>query len=215
MTPLQKIHSAVLRMGKSTACLLRYFERFFGPARAQKIPCDSSIQNEDESRPLTSGDSKSYRSVIGLLLYVARDRVDVMFAVKELSSRMAAPTLLALQRLRKLIGYLKSSGDMGMKLSIPEFGSGKTRKGSETFWLLETYADAEWSANKRHRKSTSCAVHMVNGNVAYASSRTQRVVSLSSAESELHSMVSGCSDAIHLTLLGISQLQHGDSPAMD
>ena len=31
-----------------------------------------------------------------------------------------------------------------------------------------------------------------------ASSRTQRVVSLSSAESELHSMVSGCSDAIFL-----------------
>ena len=122
MTPLQKIHSAVLRMGKSTGCLLGYFELFFGPARAQKIPCDSSIQNEDESRPLTSGDSKSHRSVVGLLLYVARDRVDVMCDVKELSSRMAAPTLLALQRLRKLIGYLKSIGDMGMKLSIPEFG---------------------------------------------------------------------------------------------
>ena len=102
--------------------VVAYFKRFFGPARAQKIPCDSSIQNEDESRPLTSGDSKSHRSVIGLLLYVARDRVDVMCDVKELSSRMAAPTLLALQRLRKLIGYLKSIGDMGMKLSIPEFG---------------------------------------------------------------------------------------------
>ena len=81
--------------------------------------------------------------MIGLLLYVARDRVDVMFAVKELSSCMAAPTLLALQHLRKLIGYLKSSGNMCMKLSIPEFGSGKTRKGSETFWFLETYTDAD------------------------------------------------------------------------
>jgi len=88
------------------------FERFFGPARSQKIPCDSSIQNQDESRPLTGGDSKCYKSVIGLLVYVARDRVDVMFAVKELSSCMAAPTLLPLQRLRKLIGYLKSSGNV-------------------------------------------------------------------------------------------------------
>jgi hypothetical protein len=52
----------------------------------------------------------------------------------------------------------------GMKLAIPEFGSGKTRHGAETFWLLETYTDADWSANKRHRRSTSCAVHMVNGN---------------------------------------------------
>ena len=136
--------------------------------------------------------------MIDLLLYVARDRVDVMFAVKELSSCMAAPTLLALQRLRKLIGYLKSSGNMGMKLSIPEFGSGKTRHGADRFWLLETYTDADWSANTRHRRSTSCAVHMVNGNFTFASSRTQRVVSLSSAESELHSMVSGCSGAVFI-----------------
>ena len=38
----------------------------------------------------------------------------------------------------------------------------------------------------------------INGNFACASSRTQRDVSLSSAEPELHSMVSGCSDAIFL-----------------
>ena len=85
-----------------------------------------------------------------------------------------------------------------MKLVMPEHGSGKTRQGAETSWLLETYTDADWSANKKHRKSTSCAVHLVNGNFAYASSRTQRVISLSSAESELHSMVSGCSDAIFI-----------------
>ena len=67
---------------------------------------------------------------------------------------MAAPTTLALQRFRKLIGYLKSIGNMGMKLSVPEFGSGKARQGAETFWLLETYTDADWSANKKRQKST-------------------------------------------------------------
>ena len=127
--------------GTTVEKVVAYFERFFGPARSQKTPYDSSIQNQDESRPLTGGDSKCYKTVLGLLLYVARERVDVMFAVKELSSCMEAPTLLALhlQRLRKLIGYLKSSGNVGMKLAIPEFGSGKTRHGAETFWLLETY----------------------------------------------------------------------------
>ena len=193
---------------KVVAC----FERLFGPARAQKIPCDAGIQNMDESPPLSFGDSKNYRSIIGLLFYVARDRVDVMFSVKESSSCMSAPTMLALQRLRKLIGYLKTSGDIGMKLVMPEQGSGKTRQGAETFWLLETYTDADRSANKKHRKSTSCAVHLVNGNFAYASSRTQRVISLSGAESELHSMVSGCSDAIFikrcLEFLSCSSVTH-------
>jgi hypothetical protein len=37
--------------GTAVEKVVAYFERFFGPARAQKIPCDSSIQNEDESRP--------------------------------------------------------------------------------------------------------------------------------------------------------------------
>ena len=37
---------------------------------------------------------------------------------------------------------------------------------------------------------------MVTGNFVYARSRTQRVVSFFITESELHSMVSSCSDAI-------------------
>ena len=113
--------------GTTTEKVAAYFERFFGQARSQKIACDSGIQNSDESLPLSIGDSKNYRSIIGLLLYVARDRVDVMFSVKDLSSCMAAPSTLALQRLRKFIGYLKTSGDIGMKLTMPEHGSGKTR----------------------------------------------------------------------------------------
>ena len=142
-----------------------------------------------------------------------------MFTVKELSSCMAAPTTLALQRLRKLIGYLKASGNMGIKLFIPEFGAGKTRQGAETFWLLETYTDADWSANKRHRRSTSCAIHMVNGNFTFGPSRTQRVVSLSSAESELHSMaqygfrVLRCN--IHQEVFRVFELQQSDPSTVD
>eukprot|EP00435_Cladocopium_sp_Y103_P051743 s1348_g16.t1 len=45
--------------------VVAYFECFFGPARAQKIPCDGAIQNEDSSQMLSAGDSKAYRSVIG------------------------------------------------------------------------------------------------------------------------------------------------------
>ena len=201
--------------GTTVEKVVAYFERFFGPARSQKIPCDSSIQNQDESRPLTTCDSKAYRSVIGLLLYVARDRIDVMFTVKELSSCMAAPTTLALQRFRKLIDYLKASGTMDVKLFIAEFGSGKTRQGGEMFWLLETYIDADWSANKRHRRSTSCAIHMVNGNFTFGSSRTQRVVSLSSAENEPHSMVSGCSDNLHQEMFGVFELQQSHPSTVD
>ena len=93
-------------------------------------------------------DAKNYRSIIGLLLYLSRDRVDIMYSVKELSSFMVAPTLCSVQRLRKLIGYLKSSGDIGIKLDWPEHGAGKWKKGTEAFWLLEGFTDADWCGNK-------------------------------------------------------------------
>ena len=121
-----------------------------------------------------------------------------MFTVKEFSATMSAPILCSLQRLRKLVGCLKSNGDMGIKLRVPRHGEGKWKTGGERFWMLESFTDADWSANKKHRKSTSSAIHFINGSFAHASARTRWVVSLSSAESELHSMVSGCSDGIYL-----------------
>ena len=64
--------------------------------------------------------------------------------------------------------------------------------------MIETFSDSDWSGNKQHRRSTSCGVHTLNGGFLFASSRTQRVVSLSSCESELHSMVSALCDGIYL-----------------
>eukprot|EP00435_Cladocopium_sp_Y103_P052743 s680_g16.t1 len=184
--------------GTTVEKIVSCFEAQFGAARPQKVPADASIQNADTSQPLSAADGKAFRSVVGLLLYAGRDRIDIMFTVKELASYMANPTLCSLQRLRKLIGYLKSNGDMGMQLATPCFGKGKLKSGGEHFWLLECFSDADWSANRKHRKSTSSAIHFVNGNFCYCSSRSQRVVSLSSAESELHSLVSGCSDSIYI-----------------
>ena len=56
----------------------------------------------------------------------------------------------------------------------------------------------DWSSNRNHRRSTSCGMHFLNGSFIYGSSRNQKVVSLSSCESELHSMVSCMSDAIFI-----------------
>ena len=87
---------------------------------------------------------------------------------------------------------------MGMKLGMPEYGKGKRKEGCEFQWLLETFTDGDWVSNKSHRKSTSCAIHFLNGSFIHASSRTQKVIGLSSAESELHAMVSGCCDGIFI-----------------
>ena len=84
-----------------------------------------------------------------------------------------------------------------MLLEIPVGGQGRWHS-TDQYWLLESFRDSDWSSNQTHRRSTSCGVHMLNGSFLFASSRSQRVVSLSSCEAELHSMVSALSDGIFL-----------------
>ena len=81
--------------------VIQMFEQSFGNARRQIIPCDNAIQMEDLSSPLSSEEAFHYRSVVGMLLYLARDRPDLLFVVKELSQKMSCPTTVAVQRLRK------------------------------------------------------------------------------------------------------------------
>ena len=79
--------------------------------------------------------------MIGTLLFLARDRPDLLFVVKDAMSR---PTLTAISRLRKVIGYLKTTSDFCMVLEKPIGGQGKW-KSSERFWVIETFSDSDWS----------------------------------------------------------------------
>ena len=65
-------------------------------------------------------------------------------------------------------------------------------------WVLESYGDADWSANKAHRRSTSCGMHFLNNAFVYGSSRSQKTISLSSCESEPHSLVSCMCDGLFI-----------------
>ena len=86
------LNGLALLPGTSIAKVIHGFEAYFGKARPQTIPCDSSIQTEDLSASLNSADAYAFRSVVGtVLLYLARDRPDLLFTVKELSSSMSNP----------------------------------------------------------------------------------------------------------------------------
>ena len=111
--------------GTSAGKVIELFELHFGKARMQTIPCDQSIQFEDVSSPLNAKDTYHFGSVIGTCLYLARDRPDLLFVEKELSGSMSCPTLTSLQRLRKLVGYLKMTSDICLVLEKPQPGQGR------------------------------------------------------------------------------------------
>ena len=111
---------------------------------------------------------------------------------------MSKPTVTSLQHLRKLIGYLKGTCELGMKLQCPTPGKGKWKTSAEKTWVLETFCDADWMWNREHRRSTSCGLHFLNGCFLMGTSRTQKTVALSSCESELYSIVSSMCDSIFI-----------------
>eukprot|EP00435_Cladocopium_sp_Y103_P043064 s596_g12.t1 len=160
------------------------------------IPGDASLQREDASPELSSADSSFYRMAVGVCLYLSRDRPDIVFAVKELASKMSKPTVSAMQSIKKLV--LKATQDYAVVLEQPIGGCGRWKQSGDTFWVLESFSDSDWSGDKRHRRSTSARMHLLGGSYMYGSSRTQRVVSFSSCESELHGMVSTLADGIFL-----------------
>ena len=66
--------------------------------------------------------------------------------------------------------------------------------------LVETFTDADWQGGG-NSKSTSAGCHFVNGLLVHTSSRTQRVISLSSTESEFYATTSGAIDTIYLKII--------------
>ena len=78
-----------------------------------------------------------------------------------------------------MIGYLRNTGDFAVALEKPIAGHGRYKSTGEKVWILESFSDADWSSNRVHRRSTSCGIHLLNGQAVYGSSRTQRVISLS------------------------------------
>ena len=82
-------------------------------------------------------------------------------------------------------------------LDLPIGGQGRWRS-SDKYLVVETPSDSDWSANQTDRRSTGCGVHLLNGSCLFGSSRTQRVVTSSSCESERHAMISILSDGICL-----------------
>ena len=58
-----------------------------------------------------------------------------------------------------------------------------------------------WASDRSNRRSISCCTIFMGGCLLFSSSRTQKLVSLSSAEAEAHACSSGTSDAILMARL--------------
>ena len=62
--------------------------------------------------------------------------------------------------------------------------------------IVEVFTDADWASCKDDRRSSSACAIFYGGCLLHSSRRTQKIVSLSSAESEMYAAASGTCDSV-------------------
>ena len=142
---------------------------------------------EAEAEVLEGDRLKRYQSTAALLNYLALDRPDIAFAVKELMRRMAGPTLEDETALKRVGRYL---------LKFP-------RLVNRFAWQplsreLTVFVDADHAGCHRTRKSTTGGAILLGPHFLKSWSRTIPIICLSSGESELAAVVRGAQEGLGL-----------------
>ena len=154
------------------------------------IDDDKDEDKEDEEK-LAGEEASKYRGVAARCNYLAMDRPDIQYAVKEVCRDMSNPMKKSIKKLRRIGQYLKSKPRMVWKY--------KTQAKVDT---IDLYTDANWAGCKRTRKSTSGGAVMIGQHCIRTWSKTQAVVAKSSAESELYAAVrTGCEALGTMTMM--------------
>ena len=170
----------------------------------KKTPGHSDMDMDDETEALSPEAATAFRTCVGILLYLAPDLPHCQHVVRHLSTYSSQPTQKSLVVLKHLVGYLASHDDICISLKWRGRNAGLYHNYNDVDsgeCILEVYTDSDWASDRTTRRSVSCAIIMIGGCLLFSSSRTQKLVSLSSAEAEVYACSSGCSDAILLARL--------------
>ena len=133
-----------------------------------------------------------YRRAVGKLQWLTYTRPDISFATKELARDLQQPTQQSLRKVKHLLRYLR--GTQHYKMILRTTHTPQTKEPID----LNIYVDADWAGCPSTRKSTSGFIVTMMGSVVQFGSRTQAVVALSSAESELYGIGTGAQEGLHI-----------------
>ena len=158
-------------------------------------PAHSDIDREDATEDLPADAATTFRTCVGILMYLANDIPHCQYVVRHLSTYSSKPTQKSLIVLRHLVSYLASHGDISVSLKWSGRNSGIYHgypDVSQAINVLEVFTDSDWASDRQTRRSVSSCVMFYGGCMLYSASRTQKIVSLSSAEAEVYACSSGC-----------------------
>ena len=169
----------------------------------KKSPGHAEMDQCDLTGEISPKEAKAFRTCVGVLLYLAADLPHCQHVVRHLATYSTQPTVRSMLVLKHLVGYLAAHEDVCISLKSKSRAEGIFHQYNlppgES--VMEACTDSDWASDKCKRRSVSCVVIFWSGIMLYSASRTQKLVSLSSAEAELFACSSGVSDSILLSRL--------------
>ncbi|KAJ9561586.1 hypothetical protein OSB04_006746 [Centaurea solstitialis] len=129
-------------------------------------------------------DLRTYRGMVGSLMYLTASRPDFMFATCVCARYQAKPKESHLAAVKRIFRYLKGTPYYG--LWYPK-GLG---------FELQAYSDADYGGCNMDRKSTSGHIQLLGNKLVSWASKKQQCVSTSTAESEYVAVASCCSQVL-------------------
>ncbi|KAJ9547086.1 LOW QUALITY PROTEIN: hypothetical protein OSB04_019629 [Centaurea solstitialis] len=170
-----------INQAKYVQDLLKRFD--FGGSNSAATPMPRNFQlNADTSgKPV---DQKTYRAIIGSLLYLTASRPDIVFSTGVCARFQCDPRDSHLSAVKRILRYLKGTPDFG--LWYPK----------DSGFELIAYTDSDHAGCKLNRKSTSGACQFLGDKLVSWSSRKQNCVSLSTAEAEYVAAACCCSQVL-------------------
>ena len=117
---------------------------------------------------MSEKEATEYRSLAALINYISQDRVDLGFAAKELSQRMARPEYGDEVEIKRVARYLRLYPQCAYRY---KWQSAPSR--------VVGFTDSDWGGCVRTRRSTSGGCLFLGAHLIQHWSRTQQSVSLS------------------------------------
>ena len=145
----------------------------------------STKASSENDQPVSAEDATAYRALVARANYLAQDRADIAYAVKELCRNMSSPKTSDWDKLKRFGRYLLNKARVITKFPYQENAD-----------AVDAYVDTDFAGCPRTRRSTSGGAILLGCHCIKTWSANQQVVALSSGEAEYYGMVKGGSNAL-------------------
>ncbi len=144
----------------------------------------------DDGPLLEPPEATRYRALAARANYLAQDRPETQYAIKEIARRMATPR----------------QGDWNLLKRLGRYLLGTPRARFTYYWqhvpsVLDVYVDSDWAGCKGSCRSTSGGAAKLGFHTVKTWATTQAIIALSSGEAELYALTKGAANALGLVSL--------------